>query len=75
LADSAARDTREVAEQFEAVFAAILLKQMRQSFGGESMIPSDSGDVIGGMFDQYLGQHISASGGLGVAEMLSRTME
>jgi flagellar protein FlgJ len=65
--------TEKVAREFEGLFVSLLLKQMRQSFGGESLIPADSGDVIGGMFDQYLGQHIGGSGGLGLAKVLSQT--
>lgn len=75
FADNRGATSTAAAREFEAVFTSLLLKQMRQSLSGESLIPSDNGDVVGGMFDLYLGQHISAAGGLGLTEMLQRSME
>lgn len=59
----------EVATAFEAVFASMLVKEMRNTledgfFGGESS------DVLGGMFDMHIGQAMAESGGLGVKEMV-----
>jgi Rod binding domain-containing protein len=69
------RSTADAVQQFEAVFVSLVLKQMRQSLSGEGLIPGDSGDIVGGLFDQYLGQHISDSGGFGLAESLLRSLE
>ena len=63
-----------VAQQFEAVFASLLLKEMRQSMSGDGLIPGDNGDIVGGLFDQFLGQHISEKGGLGLAASLEKSM-
>ena len=66
----AAGDTPdEVATAFEAVFASMLVKEMRNTlkdgfFGGESS------DVLGGMFDMHIGQAMAESGGLGVKDMV-----
>lgn len=59
----------EVATAFEAVFASMLVKEMRNTlkdgfFGGESS------DVLGGMFDLHLGKAMAESGGLGVKDMV-----
>lgn len=69
------RSTAEAVQQFEAVFVSLVLKQMRQSFAGEGWIPGDNGDIVGGLFDQYLGQHISDSGGFGLAASLLRSLD
>ena len=74
LAGNRGAVSADTAREFEAVFASLLLKQMRQSLGGESLIPSDNGDIVGGMFDLYLGQHISAAGGLGLTELLQQSV-
>lgn len=68
-------DAGKAIEQFEAVFASMILKQMRQSMAGESFIPSDSGDVFGSMFDMYLGEHLSEAGGLGLSGSLHRALD
>lgn len=69
------RSPAEAVQQFEAVFVSLVLKQMRQSFAGEGLIPGDSGDIVGGLFDQYLGEHISDSGGFGLAGSLLRSLD
>lgn len=64
----------DVARQFEAVFVSMMLKEMRQSLSGDGLIPTDNGDIVGGLFDQFLGQHISEKGGLGLAASLEKSM-
>lgn len=68
------RTTADAARQFEAVFASLLLKTMRESMSGDGLIPGDGGDVLGGLFDQFLGEHISQHGGLGLAASLQRSL-
>ncbi len=60
---------------FEGIFASMLLKQMRQSLGAGAMFGSDKSDALGGLFDQFMGQHISSHGGLGIGNMIRRQME
>ena len=50
------------------MFATVLIKTMRQTVGGEGLFPGDSADVLGSLFDQYMGDEISASGDLGIAD-------
>ena len=42
----------QVAQDFESVFASMLLKEMRQSLEPGSLFGEDSGDVYGGLFDR-----------------------
>ena len=55
-------DPRTISKQFEGIFATIMLKQMRQSLEN-GLFPGDSGDVLGGRFDHYIGEHIANAGG------------
>jgi Rod binding domain-containing protein len=65
----------KVASDFEAMFASVLLKSMRQTLEPDGLFPQDHADVFGGLFDLYLGQHIAQHGGLGVAPYLKRQLE
>lgn len=56
------------ATQLEGMFAAVLIKTMRQTVGEEGLFPGDSADVLGSLFDQYMADEISSGGGLGVAD-------
>src|SRR5205809_4975216 len=64
----------EVAEGFESMFASLLLKQMRQTLEPDTMFGQDNGDVLGGIFDLYLGQHLAQSGALGTGAMVRRQL-
>ena len=55
----------------EGLFASLLLKEMRSSGGEGGLFGGDSSDVMGGMFDQYMGQAIADAGGLGIRDYLS----
>lgn len=62
----------ELARQFESVFMAQLVKEMRQSLEPDTLFGNDPGDVYGGLFDMFLGKHLAKSGGIGLAKMLER---
>ncbi len=64
-----------VGQAFESMFASILIKQMRQTLDGESMFGKDPGDVLGGMFDHFLGEQLGRAGGLGVGRMIRAQLE
>ncbi|HWL09051.1 MAG TPA: rod-binding protein [Planctomicrobium sp.] len=65
----------EMAKQFESLFVSMLIKEMRQSSGSEEgMFPGDSSDTYGGIFDMYMGQHIAEGGGIGLSEMIARSV-
>jgi len=68
----AAAPLSEAVRQFEGVFAAMIVKELRQSIGGDGLIPGDHSDILGGLFDQRLGEHLASGRGLGLAESLSR---
>ena len=65
----------EVGRQFESIFTSLLIKQMRQTVDSETMFGKDPGDVIGGMFDQFLGDHMAKTGSLGIAQMIRTQLE
>ena len=60
--------------QFESLFVSLLLKEMRQSLETGSLFGEDTGDVLGGLFDTYLGEHLAQRGGLGIADMVNRQL-
>ena len=64
-----------VAKAFESVFVTLMLKQMRQTLDGDSMFPGDKSEVLGGLFDHYMGEHIAKAGGLGIGAMIRTQME
>jgi flagellar protein FlgJ len=69
--DRAAVET--AAKGFEELFSQMLVKQMRQTLQPETMFGHDTGDVLGGLFDLYMGQHLAKSGGLGIGALLRQT--
>ncbi len=68
-------DTEKVAKDFESVFNSMMLSEMRKSLEPGSLFGEDSGDVYGGMFDQFLGQHMADSGGIGLAKMVREALD
>jgi Rod binding domain-containing protein len=69
--DPAAAD--KVARDFEGMFMSLILKEMRQTLGPGSLFGGgDTADVYGGLFDQFLGQHLVDAGGFGVAKMIQQ---
>lgn len=63
-----------VGAQFESLFLSLLLKEMRQSLEPGSLFGEDKGDVLGGLFDTYLGEHLAQRGGLGIADVVNRQL-
>ena len=62
----------ELAREFESVFVAMMLKEMRQSLEN-GLFPGDSSDTLGGLFDMTMGKHIAdTSGGIGLAQSLEK---
>jgi Rod binding domain-containing protein len=64
------KEVEKVARDFEAAFLTILLKEMRQTLEPNTMFEGDKSDVYGGMFDQFLGEHLAQAGALGIARMV-----
>ena len=66
-------DPAAVGKAFEGIFAAILVKQMRQSLG-TNLFGHDPGDVCGGLFDHFMSQHIAQHGGLGIGKLIEKNL-
>jgi Rod binding domain-containing protein len=63
------------AQAFEGMFASMLIKQMRQSLGGNSLCGHDKNDALGGLFDHFMGDHMASNGGLGIGAMIRKQLE
>jgi len=61
---------KEVAKQFESLFARMMLKSMREANFGDPLLGSDQQDFYQGMFDDQLAVEMSKGRGLGLADML-----
>ncbi len=64
-----------LARQFESLFLAQMVKEMRQTLEPGTLFGDDPGDVYGGMFDLFLGKHLARSGGIGLAAVLERYLD
>jgi hypothetical protein len=64
----------QVAKGFEETFLSTLLKQMRETLQPDTLFPGDNADVLGGMFDMFLSQHLAQAGSLGVADSVKRQL-
>ena len=65
----------QAARGLEGVFLTQLLKEMRQTLDPETLFGKDGGDVYGGLFDQFMAQHLVQSGGVGLAAMIKHQLE
>ena len=76
LAQSASKmPPAQAAKKFEALFATLLVKEMRKAlpdgfFGGEA-----EGDIYAGWFDEHIGETIARNGGLHLAETVQAWLE
>ena len=61
---------REVARQFESIFAKMVLSSMRQATFGDSLMGSQQQEFYQGMFDDQLAMELTKGRGLGLADML-----
>jgi flagellar protein FlgJ len=68
---------RQVARQFESVFAKMMLTSMRQASSsfGDSIFGSDQTQFYQGMFDDQLSVELTKGKGLGLADMLVRQLQ
>ena len=66
---------KDAAQGFESVFLSMLLKEMRQTLEPGSLFGKDNGDVYGGMFDQFMSQHLAQGKGMGLAQALLKQLE
>jgi Rod binding domain-containing protein len=66
---------KDAAQGFESVFLSMLLKEMRQTLGPGSLFGNDSSDIYGGLFDQFMAQHLAQGKGMGLAQALMKQLE
>ena len=61
-----------VGKEFESVFVSLLLKEMRNTLdsGEGGLFGSEQSDTFGGMFDQFMGQHLADASPLGIADAI-----
>jgi peptidoglycan hydrolase FlgJ len=79
LKSSAARNDptalRQVAKQFESLFARMMIKSMRDAIGKDPIFGSDQAQTYQGMFDDQLSLELTQGKGLGLADMLTRQLQ
>ncbi len=64
----------KVATGLESMFFSLLVKEMRETLEPGTLFGEDQGDVYGGLFDQFLGEHLAHSGALGIAAMVRKQL-
>jgi peptidoglycan hydrolase FlgJ len=65
---------RAVAQQFESLFIGMMLKSMREAKLGDGLFDSDQGRFYQELFDQQLSVSLAQGRGLGIAELLIRSL-
>ncbi|HTT01963.1 MAG TPA: glucosaminidase domain-containing protein [Steroidobacteraceae bacterium] len=66
---------RQVARQFESLFARMMIKSMRDAIGRDPVFGSDQAQMYQGMFDDQLSLELTRGHGLGLADMLVRQLQ
>jgi flagellar protein FlgJ len=66
--------TKEVAQQFEAIFINMMLKSMREATDRSGLLDSESTKTYESMFDQQLSTELAAHGTFGIAQALQNQL-
>ena len=66
--------TKEVAQQFEAIFINMMLKSMREATDRSGLLDSEATKTYESMFDQQLSTELSANGTFGIAQALQNQL-
>jgi len=66
---------RQVAQQFESLFARMMIKSMRDAVGRDPIFGSDQAQTYQSMFDDQLSLEMTRGKGLGLADMLMRQLQ
>jgi len=66
---------KAAAQEFESVFLSMLLKEMRKTLEPGSLFSNDNSDIYGGLFDQFMAQHMAQGKGMGLAQALMKQLE
>lgn len=67
----------KAANEFESVFLSLMLKEMRNTLDSDEggLFGGDGSDTYGGMFDMFMGQHLSESRPLGIGDTIKAHLE
>jgi len=68
-------DGAHVAKELEALFATMLVKEMRKGMAGEFFGEGSTGDIYGGWFDEHVGRSLSDSGAFDLAGIIKVGVE
>ena len=66
--------TKDVAQQFEAIFINMMLKSMREATDRSGLLDSETTKTYESMFDQQLSTELSANGTFGIAQALQNQL-
>ena len=67
---------RQAAQEFEAIFIEHMMKTARQPGGKSGLLPSSAaGDIYRDMADQEMARSVAKGGGLGLGNMLLRSLD
>jgi len=66
--------TRDAAQRLEALFATLLVKEMRATQSAGLFGEGTGADVYGGWFDQYLGEVLAKRGELHLADSIQDSL-
>ena len=66
--------TKEIAQQFEAIFINMMLKSMREATDRSGLLDSEATKTYESMFDQQLSAELSANGTFGIAQALQNQL-
>jgi flagellar protein FlgJ len=66
---------RQVAKQFESLFARMMIKSMRDAVGRDPIFGSDQEQTYQEMYDDQLSIEVTRGHGLGLADMLVRQLQ
>ena len=66
--------TKEVAQQFEAIFINMMLKSMREATDRSGLLDSESTKTYESMFDQQLSTELAANGTFCIAQALQNQL-
>ncbi len=75
LEGSSKPSLKDAAQGFESVMLSLLLKEMRKTLEPGSLFGDDKSDVYGGLFDQFMSQHLAQGKGMGLAQSLIKQLE
>jgi flagellar protein FlgJ len=70
--DPSAKEARQVAQRFEALFVQNLLERMRDASMGDALFGSSAHDQYQGLFDQQLASNLAHGRGIGLAPLIER---